>query len=61
MSHLRLKSRKSSSESPTNKGSKPVSAHGEYRRLQFTLLKGHLEHRFFEVMKSKKEIPKIYL
>lgn len=44
MSHLRSKSKSS-----TDEASKPVSKHGEYRRIQFTLLKGHLEHRLHEV------------
>ncbi|XP_076680396.1 ankyrin repeat-rich membrane spanning isoform X3 [Andrena cerasifolii] len=45
MSHLRSKSK-----SATDEASKPVSKHGEYRRIQFTLLKGHLEHRLHETL-----------
>ena len=50
MSHLRSKSKSS-----TDEASKPVSKHGEYRRIQFTLLKGHLEHRLHEVNAIKYE------
>nr|XP_031836382.1 kinase D-interacting substrate of 220 kDa isoform X3 [Nomia melanderi] len=46
MSHLRSKSRSSSGDET----SKRISKHGEYRRIQFTLLKGHLEHRLHETL-----------
>ncbi|XP_061940332.1 kinase D-interacting substrate of 220 kDa isoform X3 [Apis cerana] len=41
MSHFRLKSRKNSTDSTTSKKSRQISSHGEYRGIQFTLLKSH--------------------
>ncbi|XP_076173301.1 ankyrin repeat-rich membrane spanning isoform X4 [Ptiloglossa arizonensis] len=46
MSHLRAKNKSTTSDEST----KQISKHGEYRRIQFTLLKGHLEQRLHETL-----------